>query len=278
MKRFICIFFLMTVFLTGCGATDGKDVQNEKIPDNQRLMVYTAYAEEVYRPLVNEFEERFGLWVDVRQGGTLELLEELEQEDRTFVGDVFLGGSIILLEERKDWFDTIEEHSCTPIVLVYNPKLVKNTPPEGWEDLLLPVWKGEIAFADPMKSGSAYLALNAITKVLPGEEEVLRQQFLENLDGNYLDFSRDVVREVANGNFYIGVTLEETALRSIDAGFDISVVYPEKEVLLTEGIAILAESKQKKNAALFMEFMQSTDVKKYMEEHLYRYIPREVAE
>jgi len=59
------------------------------------------------------------------------------------------------------------------------------------------------------------------------------------------------------------------------------LVYPEDEILLTEGIAIAKDSAKKENAQVFVEFMQSEDVKKYMEEHLHRHVhgkEEEVAE
>lgn len=36
-------------------------------------MVYTSHKEEVYWPIIKEFEERTGIWVEVVSGGTNEL-------------------------------------------------------------------------------------------------------------------------------------------------------------------------------------------------------------
>ena len=267
MKRFLWIFFLTAFVLTGCSAkTD--TFQEGRVPESRKLMVYTAYAEEVYKPLIEEFEERTGLWVEVRPGGAVTLLEELKEHQD---GDVFLGGPLYLLEENASLFQLTEAHSVTTMVLIYNPKLVKNSPPEGWTDLMLPVWTGEIAFADPANSGSAYITLKELSEILSLKEDALRQQLSENMKGDFLPFSRDVVPEVANGNYYIGVTLEETALRSVEQGYDISLVYPEDEILLIEGIGIAKSSTKKENAQLFVEFMQGEDAKRYLEEHLHRY-------
>lgn len=270
MKRCLWIFSLMIFFLAGCKSPK-ENFSDDKIQENQKLVVYTAYSEEVYQPLIEEFEERTGLWVEVRPGGTIKLLEEVKKRQDC---DVFFGGPLCLLEENDSLFRMVTAHSCTPIVLVYNTKLVKNSPPEGWADLLLPVWKGEIAFANPENSGSAYVILATLAEVIQGKE-ALQQQLLTNLDGKFLEFSRDVVLEVANGNYYIGVTLEETALRSVAQGYDISIVYPETGIVLTEGIAITEGSAQKENAERFVEFMKSADAMKYMEEHLHRHIPEE---
>ena len=43
-------------------------------------MVYTSHKEEVWQPIVREFESRTGIWVDVVVGGSSELLERLDQE------------------------------------------------------------------------------------------------------------------------------------------------------------------------------------------------------
>ena len=43
----------------------------------ERLVVYTSHKEEVYQPIVEEFERRTGVWVQVVSGGTTELLERI---------------------------------------------------------------------------------------------------------------------------------------------------------------------------------------------------------
>ena len=37
--------------------------------------MYTSHKQEVYAPIIKEFEERTGIWVEVVPGGTTELLE-----------------------------------------------------------------------------------------------------------------------------------------------------------------------------------------------------------
>ena len=46
----------------------------------QKLIVYTSHKEEVYGPIIREFEERTGIWVEVRDGGSTELLEAIGQD------------------------------------------------------------------------------------------------------------------------------------------------------------------------------------------------------
>lgn len=264
MKRIGIWFLLLLVWMGGCAKTDGRD----GIEEEQRLIMYTSHAEEVYGPLVREFEERSGIWVEVKEAGALYLLEQIKEGNSGC--DLFLGGSVELMESYGELFEVYAPVSYTYLVLLYNPKLVKNNPPEGWSDLLDPVWKGEIAFADPEKSGSACMALRALKKTSP--EEMTEERLMENLDGNLLFYSRDVVSEVANGNYYIGVTMEEAAIRGMEAGYDIFMVYPEEgENLLTDVAAVCADSAHRENAKEFLEFLRSEDAQLFIETYLNRY-------
>ena len=56
------------LLLTGCTAGGGEAQEASLAPaEEQRLVVYTSHKEEVWQPIVREFEERTGIWVDVRR-------------------------------------------------------------------------------------------------------------------------------------------------------------------------------------------------------------------
>lgn len=155
-------------------------------PDEaHRLVVYTSHKEEVWRPIVKEFEERTGIWVDVEYGATSELLERLAQEEKVPRADVMFGGGVESLETYRDYFtpytcagadhvleqfrspeDLWTPFSALPVVLVYNPKLVSPGQINRWADLLDPELKGRIAFTDPAVSGSSYTELVTMLSAL----------------------------------------------------------------------------------------------------------------
>ena len=79
MKKQILILALLLPLLASCA-----EKQPEPYPytpdQDRRLVVYTSHKEEVYTPIIREFEERTGIWVDVVSGGTNELLQRIQQE------------------------------------------------------------------------------------------------------------------------------------------------------------------------------------------------------
>ena len=71
----LCIAFAL---LTGC-APAAQDTAAYAPDESERLVLYTSHKKEVWWPIVKEFESRTGIWVEVVQGGTNELLEQLQK-------------------------------------------------------------------------------------------------------------------------------------------------------------------------------------------------------
>ena len=280
---------LLCLLLTACGSGDSWDPSAFAPAGEDRLVIYTSHPESVYGPLVKEFEERTGLWVQVETGGTTALLDRLAEEADAPKCDLLFGGGADSLTASSGLFepyitsltDEIDPacrcaggswtpFSVFPVVLVYNPVLVRMNPPEGWESLLNPVWRGRIAFASPAVSGCSYTALAAMAQILP-QEDVL-EAFYRNLDGKVLPEIDSVVDEVAatvtavaEGSCTIGITAESAALEAIRAGRDLAVVYPaEGTCASTDGMAVIRGCAHPENARRFIDFAVGADAQAYM--------------
>lgn len=288
MRRLFRILCPLLLFLTACGQTAAP------LPyapaEEDRLILYTSHMEEVYGPIVKEFEERTGVWVQVETGGTEALLSRVAAEGETTRCDLFFGGGVDSLQSCAPFFEpytsplqetvqpafrcedgTWTAFSALPVVLIYNPVLVRSNPPESWASLLDPAWRGKIAFASPEVSGSGYTALAALLQVLPGDEEALLAAFVQNLDGQILEGSSQVTGAVAGGFSYIGVTLEDTALRAIANGRDLALLCPEEgSCILPDGMAVVAGCAHRDNARRFIDFALGEDVQRYLTEHCFR--------
>lgn len=294
MKRNLAIILMLLscVFMfISCGKSYNEE---EMIPEEQKLIIYTAHKEEIYKPIIREFEERSGIRVDVYAGGTNQMLERIASKNGRESADVMFGGGADSLQAYGKYFEPYvtsqddrldhtyasPDHVYTvfsklPIVFVYNTKLVlQSGAPRSWEQLIEYSWNGGIAFTDPVKSGSAYTALSMLVQELGrkgyGQEEAIRS-FAKVIDGDLSDGSNTVVEDVASGNKMIGITLEENALKKMAAGADIEMIYPrEATCAVPDGCAIIRGAKHRENAEKFMEFIVGDDVQQLLADQLFR--------
>lgn len=286
----VCLLML-AVFLGGYG--EKLSQEEYRLEESNKLVVYTSHKEEIYGPIVREFEERTGIWVEVVTGGTNDLLERIAEEDGKDSGDVMFGGGVDNLNAYAAYFEpyvssqseklddsyasgdgTYTVFSKLPIVIVYNKKLVISAgTPRSWQDLINSHWQGSIAFADPDRSGSSYTALLTMLQILSkdaSEKEILNA-FVFNLGGDVLAGSGEVLQEVTAGNKLIGITLEETVLKEMDQNADIGMIYPrEGTAAVPDGSALIKNAPHRENAELFIEFTVSEDVQRLLEDRLYR--------
>lgn len=284
-------FLAVILACAGCQKQQTESNGLEKVAEENRLIVCTSHKQEVYSPIIKEFEERTGIWVQVKTGGTTELLEKIREENGQNTCDIMFGGGVESYEVYRDCFTAYKsgqsdmldskyvsgENSWTvftelPMVLIYNNKLVsEEQAPEGWADLLSDRWRGKIAFADPGKSGSSCTTLATMIQILNMGEEKTLERFAAALDGKISSGSGAVLEEVASGTRLVGITLEETARKYIAKGADLSIVYPKEGTsAVPDGCAIVAGAPHEENAKLFLEFIVSQDVQRLAVEKLYR--------
>lgn len=287
MGRIVLLGSLLLLLLCGCAAAQPPDSASFAPDEEERLVIYTSHREEVYAPIIQEFEARTGIWVQVEAGGTGELLDRIAAGDAS--PDLLFGGGADSLQSRPDLFEAYESSlaegiqpafrcpggtwtafSALPVVLIYNPVLVRSNPPESWESLLDPDWRGKVAFASPLASGSSYTALAALLQVLPGDDGDLLAAFHQNLNGRVLESSSQVVDAVADGSSYIGAIPEDAALRAIAAGRDVALLRPrEGTCLVPDGTAVVRGCAHRDNARRFIDFTLGEDVQRFLAERCF---------
>jgi len=287
-NKSIVLIFSLALLLYGCNNNKDDTVSNQKAD----LVVYTSHRKEIYEPIIKEFEERTGIWVHIETGGTNQLLEAILEDGEDTEADIIFGGGLELLETYKEHFlpyksievDSIEPAFCAtnyewspfsalPLVIVYNNKLVdKNNIPKSWEDLCDEYFKGRIAYVSPEISGSCYTAFAAIWHIDKNGDKNMLERFVKNLDGNILKNSEDICTGVADGEYFVGVTIEPNALNFVNSGENIEFVYPiDGTVSIPDGIAIIKNNNgAENNAKHFIDFVLSKDVQYYMTNELNR--------
>lgn len=267
-KQFAALGLCLALGLAGCGSTR-QPLPSCSPEEDRKLTVYTSHKPNVSMPIIREFEERTGIWVNVVSGGTSEMLEQIRSEQDAPVADVMFGGGVESLTAYGDCFEpylvseelilTAEDvcwtpFSYLPVVLIYHTKLVRPQELTGWADLLRPDFRGRVAFADPAVSGSSFTAMVTALEAGLSIEELASAVTV-------LDSSGDVLTAVSEGKAPVGITLEETALKAIDAGMDIAIVYPrEGTSCVPDGSALVKNAPHPENARAFLEFTVSHDV------------------
>ena len=189
-----------------------------------RLTLYTSHKQAVYGPIVKEFQQRTGIWVEVVTGGSGELLERIAVEAEAPACDLMFGGGVESLAAYEQYFEPCTPagveylrrvgrsdeglwtpFSCLPLVLVYNTRLVSEGELTGWADLLDPRWKGRIAFADPTVSGSSYTAALTLFSCIEGDDWDILAALAANLDGGSSSLMYYNGEQITRGSNIIGM-------------------------------------------------------------------------
>lgn len=271
----------LAILLGLCGCWGNSPAPHpESGPRQPHLVVYTPYREEIYAPILKEFQERTGIWVLVETGDSLALLERIAGEAAAPQCDLLFGGSALAHKTYTRCFEpyfSVEADrvnpvyggddslstpfSLQPLVLVYNTKIVSpREVPTGWNSLLDTRWQGRVAFADPALSASGYVALTALIQAGPGDPWQTLDRFADNLGPGLIPGSDQIIPAVADGLFPLGVTLEGDAFRRNRGGYDLAVVYPEEGTLVMPDVSSLVKNAPHPGPAKqFIDFTISRD-------------------
>lgn len=300
------VLFILALFLFSCPPSE-KNLSVVSAPSGwDRLILYTSMQDEVISPLVREFENRTGIWVSVKTGGSLAELSRISSGGEAD-WDVMLAPEDVL-ESSSELFapardlssvcsspsQTVFPYSRSDIVIIYNTKLVTLYPPDSWSDLLDPVWKGRIAVFDPRDTGEGYALLQAVSQGLsrseggavggggsPGRPAssggaasfdgiVSPYELSELLSGRCFPDIGELIRAVADGTCYIGIVSEDAALRAVEAGYDITIVLPQEETPpVSNAMAVLGSSPRRENAGRFLAFLLDETIQEYLEERFF---------
>lgn len=159
-----------TVQPTQAPATENDLVERAKA--DGRLVVYATATGQLLDPLVDAFQAKYGIQVEVLRIAVAQMMPRFasEMEGGIANADILQISLEAFLEEsiEKKWivkndFKDLpegwsEEHwngyyarlATGPILMSYNTNLVaKKDVPNDWEDVLHPKWKGKLLFVDP---------------------------------------------------------------------------------------------------------------------------------
>ena len=274
MRKFgVLILVVIMLFMTTAALAEGS------------LVVYSPHDADPLQSGLALFQAAYpDIKVEYIAAGTGELLQRVAAESENPLADVLWGGGADSLAAFKPYFqpyvcandDVIADsfkdaedlwigESPLPMVLFYNKTMVsEEDAPKTWEDLLNPKWKGQIAYASPAKSGSAYTQLCTMILAQGGVDNGgwdFVEKFYQNLDGKVQDSSGNCHKLVASGEYAIGVTIEKSAVLYADNP-DVAFVYPLQDSAVPDGVAIIKNCPNLENAKLFVDFVTGLECQK----------------
>ncbi|NLC54705.1 MAG: extracellular solute-binding protein [Erysipelothrix sp.] len=295
MKKLLKSLMLIALVFSLAACGNGKTGEGEETNGaSDNVTVYSPHPSETLNLVVKEFEEKTKIKVDVVAAGTGELLKRVESESANPLGDVFWGGGAESLESFKEYFEPYKSPelefidaayyaddftwtggSPLPMVLMYNTNLIDEAnEPKAWIDLLKPEFKGQIAMADPAKSGSAYTILVTMIQAYgkdDGKGWEFASDFYDAIEGKILGSSTAVYKGVADGEYLVGLTLEKEAQPYVLSGAPVKIIYPEDGTsAVPDGQAIIKGAKNMENAKKFIDFVLSKETQQIMSDQLSR--------
>lgn len=272
MVRRLFALLLSVLLLSGCSVRRGDAPPVCAPSQDQRLELFTCLEDSLCGPLVREFQELTGIWVEVTTGTPQALLKLLEEDPDCC--DLLLGVGADVLLAREVPMTQWQTLSLRLPVIVYNPMLIRQNPPQAITDLLLPAWQGKIAFADPASSDFSLSLLYLLTELSPSRES---GAVLHALGTNLTELCTDpsqAAAQVSDGEYCLALVPEHTALAAQDQGATLTLVYPREGAFpLPDCAAIPQDAPHPENARLFLSFCRELSTQSYMQRFHHRRSP-----
>jgi len=136
--------------------------------------------------------------------------------------------------------------------------------PTSWQDLLDPVYEGEIVIASPAASGTAYTTLSGLAQLL-GEDEAF--EFWKQMDANvaqYTESGSAPGKMAAAGEFAIGISFAHDIQVQQDKGLPVILNFPEEGTSFEiGGISVIEGAKNEAAAQAWVDYVFSDAFQRY---------------
>jgi ABC-type Fe3+ transport system substrate-binding protein len=144
---------------------------------------------------------------------------------------------------------------------LYNEKVLKKLrlpPPKTWNDLLNPIYRGNIVHTLPYASGTMHETIEILLQAF-GEKEAWR--YLRLLAAQLARFSTgstDTTNLVKRGEVPIGVAQPQmNAMAARKDGYPVRDLLPEKTILVPEAVALLKGAPNEEVGKIFLDWLFS---------------------
>jgi len=264
--------------------------------------IYTELAESLTRGFKAYYKKTYSKDVNitfVKPGGWPVCLDKVRLWGGKPDADIFLGAGapaheilkkegLVVPYRPKDWDmvpakwggmkvkDAGDYWTCfAPWIVtnLYNEKVLKKLrlpPPKTWNDLLNPIYRGNIVHTLPYASGTMHETIEILIQGF-GEREAWK--YLRLLSAQLARFSTgstDTTQLVGRGEVPIGIAQPQmNAMAARKDGYPVRDLLPEKTILVPEAVALLKGAPNEATAKIFLDWLFSLDGQKYVLEGRY---------
>jgi iron(III) transport system substrate-binding protein len=270
--------------------------------------VYTSRHYDSDDALYQEFTKETGIAVNIISGKGSALLQRLKSEGKNSPADIFftVDAGNLWKVQKEGLFQSIKSNKVLSVVpenlrgpndewtaiakrarvVFYNPQnvsedLIKNL---DYEDLANPNWKNKVVIRSSNNMYNQSLVASLIDNLGEAKTEIWAKKFVSNFARKPQGNDRSQIMAVANGeadlavanSYYIGIMLSGLAgEEQLEAAKKVNMIFPNQgnrgAHVNISGAGILKNSPNEDNANLFLEFLLSKRVQKYMVDKSYEY-------
>jgi iron(III) transport system substrate-binding protein len=242
----------------------------------QKLVVYTSMKESLIGELRAAFlKQNPGLDMDYQSAGAGKLMAKIaaERESGKILADVLWTSEVPdfyqmrsqgILEtyvspEVKNAVNPLSDFdgSFTParlgtLGIGYNTRFIKE-PPQAWQDLFKPAYKGAFGIANPALSGTAYVSVAMLEKAFGWE-------FFQKLKANGAKMGKgsgQVVDDTASGDLVASLAVDYITNDKIEKGATLALAYPPELLVIPSPVTIFKGTPNLEAAKKFVDFLLS---------------------
>ena len=270
--------------------------------------VYTSRHYDSDPGLYEEFTKETGIKVNIISGKGSALLERLKAEGRNSPADVFftVDAGNLWKVQKENLLQSIKSDKVLKVVpenlrgpnnewtaiakrarvIFYNPTSVDENEISDldYEDLANPEWKNRVVIRSSSNMYNQSLVASLISNLGESQTESWAKGLINNFARKPQGNDRSQIIAVANGeadlavanSYYIGIMLSGSAGKEqLEAAQKVRMLFPNQANrgvhINISGAGILKHSPNAENANLFLEFLLSERVQKYMVDKSYEY-------
>lgn len=270
--------------------------------------VYTSRHYDSDDALYEEFTKETGIKVNIISGKGSALLERIKSEGKNSPADIFftVDAGNLWKVQKEGLFQSIDSKkvlSSVPAelrgpndewtavakrarIIFYNPTKVRSSEVKDltYEDLANEEWRNRIVIRSSSNMYNQSLVASLIANLGEEDTEIWAKGFVKNFARKPQGNDRSQIIAVSNGeadiaianSYYIGIMLSGSAGKEQkEAAKRVKIHFPNQNDrgvhINISGAGILKSSPNPVNANLFLEFLLSKKVQKYMVDRSYEY-------